>query len=528
MAGGSVQIDPLIGREEDLASILAVLEMSRLVTLTGPGGTGKTRLAEAAVQSVRASGREAWFVDCSELEDSSLVAAAIVAELNINDTSGREPTAVLVDALQDRDVVLALDNLEHLDRAGRRATALLEGLEGLRVLATSRVPLGVRGEVELPVAPLELPSASTPAALLASPAGRLFAKRAGARLPWAAVDDETALEVATLLRRLDGLPLAIELAAARTKLLSVAQIRERLHDRFRLLAGGGRTAVARQRTLEATVDWSYELLSPLERQLLNRLSVFSSGWTLDAAERVCGGRGIDEGEIIDLLARLVDKSLVIVDDGGVEARYRFLETIRQYARDRLVQSREIEPLAQAHLDYFLALAQEAEPKLIGPDQAAWLHRLDVEHDNLRSAMDWSLSDSARRADALPLALRLWAGLRVLQGQHDRARAHAKEGMSCAKSVRDRRGVGWCLHTIAMIEAAAGRARRAAWLYGAGEAVLDSIGAAGQMHVTQVQERYVAPTRETLGETAFRDLANDGRATPIARLMEIDPDSFASA
>src|SRR5918993_2286398 len=154
MAGGSIQIDPLIGREEDLASILAVLETSRLVTLTGPGGTGKTRLAEAAVQSVRASRREAWFVDCSELEDSSLVAAAIVAEMNINDTSGREPTMVLVDALQDREIVLALDNLEQLDRAGRGATDLLERLEGLRVLATSRVPLGVRGEVELPVAPL--------------------------------------------------------------------------------------------------------------------------------------------------------------------------------------------------------------------------------------------------------------------------------------------------------------------------------------------------------------------------------------
>jgi predicted ATPase len=521
-----------IGRRTEVEHLVELLASARLVTLAGAGGSGKTRLAQQV--GVRVAGsfdHGAWFVDLAPTTNPDLLINVVARVLHVSERPGATLEKTLFEWLRQHQLLLILDNCEHLvDACAAFAESALRQAPPLRILATSREALNVPGETVWRVPPLTLPAeadALDPDEMLGFDAIRLFADRAAAVTSFQ-INYDNVKTVADICRRLDGVPLAIELAAARTKLLSVAQIRERLHDRFRLLAGGGRTAVARQRTLEATVDWSYELLSPLERQLLNRLSVFSSGWTLDAAERVCGGRGIDEGEIIDLLARLVDKSLVIVDDGGVEARYRFLETIRQYARDRLVQSREIEPLAQAHLDYFLALAQEAEPKLIGPDQAAWLHRLDVEHDNLRSAMDWSLSDSARRADALPLALRLWAGLRVLQGQHDRARAHAKEGMSCAKSVRDRRGVGWCLHTIAMIEAAAGRARRAAWLYGAGEAVLDSIGAAGQMHVTQVQERYVAPTRETLGETAFRDLANDGRATPIARLMEIDPDSFASA
>ena len=682
-----------IGRRTEVEHLVELLASARLVTLAGAGGSGKTRLAQQV--GVRVAGsfdHGAWFVDLAPTTNPDLLINVVARVLHVSERPGATLEKTLFEWLRQHQLLLILDNCEHLvDACAAFAESALRQAPPLRILATSREALNVPGETVWRVPPLTLPAeadALDPDEMLGFDAIRLFADRAAAVTSFQ-INYDNVKTVADICRRLDGVPLAIELAAARTKLLSVAQIRERLHDRFRLLAGGGRTAVARQRTLEATVDWSYELLSPLERQLLNRLSVFSSGWTLDAAERVCGGRGIDEGEIIDLLARLVDKSLVIVDDGGVEARYRFLETIRQYARDRLVQSREIEPLAQAHLDYFLALAQEAEPKLIGPDQAAWLHRLDVEHDNLRSAMDWSLSDSARRADALPLALRLWwfwakcgyfsegrsrleralleqgnvlpdveartliglvhlagfggdfpsmqtflgraldaarasgdgwseayaldfmsignteahgdvaeslrlarqardvalqstsplawqplalatrligyaalevgrldeagvcfeevlailrshgdvwstgilltdlAGLRVLQGQHDRARAHAKEGMSCAKSVRDRRGVGWCLHTIAMIEAAAGRARRAAWLYGAGEAVLDSIGAAGQMHVTQVQERYVAPTRETLGETAFRDLANDGRATPIARLMEIDPDSFAS-
>jgi non-specific serine/threonine protein kinase len=499
-----------------------------------------------------------------------------------------------------------------------------------------------------------------------------------------ALTPENAAVVTDICRRLDGVPLAIELAAARTKLLSVQQIRERLDDRFRLLAGGGRTAVARQRTLEATVDWSYELLPEAERRLLNRLSVFSDGWTIDAAEQVCGDRGIDRGDVLDLLSRLVDKSLVVVDEHAAERRYRLLETIRQYGRDKLVQSGEAADLGHAHLDYFLALARRAEPRLIGPDQIAWLNVLDAEHDNLRTAIDWSLAEPARRADGLALCVCLWwfwvkhgyfnegqqrleralaeqthvavdvearalvglvhlatfgggwessrafiartlvaaraagdgwaeayalgfdslldaeaggdparwgdsarlardiarassspqawqplalairlvgydalhagrlddasdgfeaslalceqhgdvwssgilltdlAGLRVLQGRLDEARVCVTKALSYCRTIRDRRGTGWCLHTLAMLEAAAGRARRAAWLYGAGQAVLDSIGAAGQAHITQVQDRYLAPARETLGDAAFEAIANEGRATPVAGIVGQDP------
>ena len=204
------------------------------------------------------------------------------------------------------------------------------------------------------------------------------------------------------------MPLAIELAAARVKILSVDQIRERLRDRFRLLAGDRRTVVARQRTLEATVDWSYDLLTETERLLLARLSVFSGGWTLEAAEEVCVGGAIRDGDVLDLLARLVDKSLVIVDDvSDRDRRYRLLETIRQYAQNRLVQLGDAAALSQAHFTYFLTLARRAEPKIVGADQVAWLNLLDLEHDNLRTAIDAGLADPARHRDALTLATSLW-------------------------------------------------------------------------------------------------------------------------
>ena len=218
----------------------------------------------------------------------------------------------------------------------------------------------------------------------------------------------TSTTVAEICRRLDGVPLAIELAAARVKILSVDQIRERLRDRFRLLAGDRRTVVARQRTLEATVDWSYDLLTETERLLLARLSVFSGGWTLEAAEEVCVGGAIRDGDVLELLARLVDKSLVIVDDvSDRDRRYRLLETIRQYAQNRLVQLGDAAALSQAHFTYFLTLARRAEPKIVGADQVAWLNLLDLEHDNLRTAIDAGLADPARHRDVLTLATSLW-------------------------------------------------------------------------------------------------------------------------
>ena len=243
--------------------------------------------------------------------------------------------------------------------------------------------------------------------MLAFDAVRLFADRAAAATSFH-VTPENVATVAEICRRLDGVPLAIELAAARVKILSVDQIRERLSDRFRLLSGDRRTVVARQRTLEATVDWSYDLLTETERLLLARLSVFSGGWTLEAAEEVCAGGPIRGGDVLELLARLVDKSLVIVDDVSDRTRrYRLLETIRQYAQNRLVESGDAAALAQAHFSCFLSLARRAEPKIVGPDQVAWLNLLDLEHDNLRAAIDAGLSDPARHRDTLTLATSLW-------------------------------------------------------------------------------------------------------------------------
>ena len=296
-----------------------------------------------------------------------------------------------------------------MDACAAFTESVLRHAPSLRILATSREALNVPGEVVWRVPPLALPPDSETRGvheMLAFDAIRLFAERAAAVTSFQLTDDNIGI-VADICRRLDGVPLAIELAAARVKLLSAAQIRDRLHDRFRLLAGGARTVVARQRTLEATVDWSYELLSEVERRLLARLAIFSGGWTLEAAEQVCGGGEIDAGDVLELLSRLVDKSLVMVEDSAANPRYRLLETIRQYGRDRLVQSGEIDALGSAHLAYFLAFALEAEPRIIGPEQTAWLTGSNLEHDNLRSAMDWALADASRSEDGLRLATSLW-------------------------------------------------------------------------------------------------------------------------
>jgi tetratricopeptide (TPR) repeat protein len=501
------------------------------------------------------------------------------------------------------------------------------------------------------------------------------------------VTEQNVTVVADICRQLDGVPLAIELAAARAKILSVHQIRERLHDRFRLLAGGGRTVVARHRTLEATVDWSYDLLTEAERCLLARLSVFSGGWTLEAAEEVCAGGAIGDGDVLELLARLVDKSLVIVDDvPGPDRRYRLLETIRQYAQTRLVQLGEAAALGHAHFDCFLTLARRAEPKLVGADQVSWLNRLDLEHDNLRTAIDRGFADAARHHDVLTLATSLWwfwtkrgyltegrqrleraleanhqapsdlqaralvglvhlasfqgdaegtramtaralaaarqagdlwsetyalaytavqeaergdfarsrelgleayatvgrctspfafqplgltlrvlaysalqagdldqagrtfeetiavlrdagetwalgiilsdlGALRVIEGRVADAEACATEALAFCRSLRDRRGVGWCLQSLAMVDTTAGRARRAAWLYGAADALLQSVGATGQVTFSRAQDRYLTLSREAIGESAFRAAYDAGRSMPVRRIMDADPADF---
>jgi predicted ATPase/DNA-binding winged helix-turn-helix (wHTH) protein len=677
-----------VGRERELSDVTALMGTNRLVSLTGVGGSGKTRLAQqAGIRLATTFPHGVWFVDLAPVANPELVPGVVAHALDVPEKAAVTIADTLAEWLRSRHLLLILDNCEHLiDACAVLATSLLRVAPALRILATTREALNVPGECVWLVPPLQLPPASDALAtkdMLAFDAVRLFAERAWAVTSFQ-LTPENVTTVAEICRRLDGVPLAIELAAARVKLLSVDQIRERLRDRFRLLTGDQRTVVARQRTLEATVDWSYDLLTEPERLLLARLSVFAGGWTLEAAEEICAGGAIRDGDVLELLARLVDKSLVLVDDVTArDRRYRLLETIRQYAQNRLGLMGDAAVLAQAHFRYFLTLARRAESKLLGADQVAWLNLLDVEHDNLRTAIDAGLADPARHSEVLTLATSLWwfwtkrgyltegrrrleraldvaqraprdlqaraligvvhlasfqgdaegtrimteraltaareagdpwseafalaftavqaaergefmrskelglearksaerctppfglqplgltsrvlaysalqageldragatfeetiaflreagevwalgiilsdlAALRVIQGRLGEAEVSAREALALCRSLRDRRGVGWCLQSLAMIDTAAGRARRAAWLYGAADALLQSLGAMGQVTFSRVQDRYLTLSREAIGDSAFLETYETGRATPIARIMDAAP------
>jgi predicted ATPase/DNA-binding CsgD family transcriptional regulator len=408
-------LSSFVGREKELAEVKRLLDGNRLLTLTGSGGSGKTRLALTAANE-RVGGFEdgAWLVELASLADPSLVRGAVASALGIREQPGSPPTETLSGYLRTKKMLLVLDNCEHLVEACAELTeALLRTCPNLRVLATSREAFGIAGETRLAVPPLSLPDPRRlPAVedLAHYEAANLFVDRAKAVNPGFALTDRNVMSVAQICYRLDGIPLAIELAAARAKVLSVAQIAARLDDRFALLTDGGRTALARQRTLEAAVDWSHELLSRGERTLLRRLSVFAGGFTLGAAEAVCSGvpaeEEIERGEVLDLLSRLVDKSMVLVAERDGEARYRFLETIRQYASEKLERSGETAEIRRRHAGFFLALAEEAGPELKGPRQGEVLERLETEHDNLRAAMRWLVEKGGVEASAR-LAWALW-------------------------------------------------------------------------------------------------------------------------
>ncbi|GGK64665.1 SARP family transcriptional regulator [Planomonospora parontospora subsp. parontospora] len=408
--GLPAHLTPLIGRADELERIRVLLGGGRLVTLTGPGGTGKTRLATEAAG--RLDG-EVCFVELGPLGDGAEVPQAVLGALGLRETGllsapnrqqpAPDPTGRLVAALTGRSVLLVLDNCEHVvDDAARLADRLLSACPGVRVLATSREALGITGEVLCPVPPLELPGPGDPPERAASV--RLFAERASAVRPdftlgsgpESGADDATARAVVQICRSLDGLPLAIELAAARLRSLTAVEIAARLDDRFRLLSRGSRTAQPRHRTLHAVVGWSWDLLDEDERTMARRLTVFAGGATLEAAERVCGVADAD-----GVLASLVDKSFVEVVGG----RYRMLETIRAFCAERLAEAGEEERLRRAHLDHFLGLAETADPHLRRDGQLEWLERLDHEHDNLHAALH-----RAARAGDLGPALRLLAAL----------------------------------------------------------------------------------------------------------------------
>jgi predicted ATPase/DNA-binding SARP family transcriptional activator/DNA-binding NarL/FixJ family response regulator len=414
-----------IGRERELVEVKRALAMTRLLTLTGVGGSGKTRLAlEVAGDLVGAYPDGVWLAELAPLADPGLVPQAVARALGVKEQPGQPLTDTLAETLRTKRTLLVLDNCEHLlDGAARLVDALLDSCPHLRILATSREALGIAGEVRWTVPSLSMldpQSADTVEELERSESARLFVERASARRPGFSLTPDNTQAVAQICHRLEGIPLAIELAAARVGALSIKQISERLTDSLKLLTGGDRTQVPKQRTLRGTLDWSHELLSTNEKKLFGRLSVFAGGWTLEAAEEVGADGSIEGSDVLDLLGRLVDKSLVVAEAEAQGAvRYRMLEPIRQYARERLEESEEAEAIQRRHAEFFLALAEEAEPEVEGPQQAARLERLEAEHDNLRAALSWSLE----RGEEAELGLRVAGAL----GQFWYLRGYLGEG-----------------------------------------------------------------------------------------------------
>ncbi|MDP9386362.1 MAG: tetratricopeptide repeat protein [Actinomycetota bacterium] len=413
-------VSSFIGREEEVDRVASLVAAHRLVTLTGPGGIGKTRLAlEVARGALPRYSDGAWLAELAGLIEPASVARAVAATFPVRDVRCRELTDTLVTYLRGRQALLVLDGCEHLIAAcAQLASALLRACPGLSVLATSRESMGVAGETVWRLAELHVaPRGETrPDAHAACEAVRLFVDRASTIQPRFSLTPESAPVVAEICRRLDGLPLAIELAAARVEVLSPAEIAQAIDDRFAFLTGGCRSGPLRHQTLLGAVDWSYELLSEPERALFRRLSVFAGGFTVESAEPVCGEAEV--GEVFDLLVRLVVKSLVVADTSTPQARYRLLDTIRAYGRQRLVEAGEAAELEASHARWCVGLAEQAEGELSGPAQRLWLERLEAEHDNLRSALGWALDE--RRSE---LALRL-AGALVLFW---RVRGHFSEG-----------------------------------------------------------------------------------------------------
>ncbi len=409
-----IQLTSFIGREKELADVKRLLTNTHLLTLIGPGGTGKTRLSlQAAIDLLETFLHGAWLVELAPISNPSLVASTVAAALNLPAEVHRPAIDMLCDYLRERELLIILDNCEHLvDACARTVDRLLRAAPKLRIIASSREALGIAGEVSYRVPSLGLPNLKdlpTFESLNQNEAVRLFSERAASAVSTFRLTNENAPALAQICHRLDGIPLAIELASAKIRALSVEQIAKRLDDRFRLLTDGNRTALERHQTLRATLDWSHNLLSREEQILFRRLSIFVNGWTLEAAEFICSDEstsgGVRSEDVQNLLEHLVNKSLVSAEEWQSETRYRMLETMRQYAGEKLIDAGESESLRQRHLEYYLNLAETATPHLIKPEQLEWLARLEAEHENMRSALEWSLGKE-RPEYALRLAAAL--------------------------------------------------------------------------------------------------------------------------
>jgi predicted ATPase/DNA-binding CsgD family transcriptional regulator len=401
-----VPLTSFVGRQRELEEIEQLLTHARLVTLIGPPGVGKTRLAlvlGAALVDHFADG--VWLIDLAPASEPDQVVQAIAAATGVREAPGRALDATLTEALRSQELLLILDNCEHLVAACAIATQnLLRTCPGVRVLATSREPLRAAGETTWRVPALSIPEprqassgVSTASALAEYEAIQLFVERARAALPNFALTEHEAAAVVSICRQLDGLPLAVELAAARVRSLGIEQLARRLDDRFRVLVDGDRAVMPRQQTLLALLDWGHALLTEPEQVLLRRLSIFSGGWLLDAAEAVCAGDGLEKSAVVPLLLQLVDKSHVMADHEDGDVRYRLLETLRQYAAEKLKQAGEERALRVRHLAYFVELAEHAEDRLWGPDEAFWFDRLERESLNFRAALEWSTTLQSQAA-----------------------------------------------------------------------------------------------------------------------------------
>jgi len=407
------QLTSFIGREKESEEVRKLVHANRIITLTGSGGAGKTRLSlHVGAECLQHFPDGVWFVELAPVTDPALIPQTLLAIFNLREDAQRVPLEVLLDHLRPKTILLMLDNCEHLIEAcAQTSEILLRACPKLKILASSREALGIAGEV-----PYRVPSLATPnpehlpslEKLSELDSIRLFIERATTAKSDFILTKANASFVAQICFRLDGIPLALELAAARMKMLSPEQIAVRLDDRFRLLTGGARTALPRQQTLRAMIDWSYSLLSEPEKTLFRRLAVFVGGWTLEAAESVCNEErgGVD---VLDLLTRLVDKSLVYIEESTGEIRYHRLETIRQYSREKFFETDEVETIRDRHLAFHVKYAEIAEEHMRGRARVAWMHRLEAEQDNMRTAMEWGLarnSESALRiAASLPI---FWA------------------------------------------------------------------------------------------------------------------------
>ena len=513
-----LQVTSLVGREKEVAEVLRLMQETRLLTLTGSGGCGKTRLAlQAAAEMLDGTGSGVWFFELAPLTDPALVPQTVAAVLGIKETPGKDPTRNLVDHLASKYILLVLDNCEHILAAcAALADSLLHGCPRVLILATSREGLGIAGETTYRVPSLSLPDPNEPQTqenLARYESVRLFTERARQVETTFAVTDQNAGALASVCHRLDGIPLAIELAAARIRSLTLEDINARLDHRFRLLTGGSRTALPRQQTLRSLIDWSYDLLNESEKALLCRLSVFAGGFSLESAEQVCAGGPFEEPEVLDLLASLCDKSLVSAEPAGSTVRYRILETVRQYGRDRLLEGGDCELWRDRHLDHFLAFAEEAEQELTKQDQQSWFDRVEREHDNLRAALEWCNAPSIKAEYGLRVAVALWrfwlvhgylcegrdrieralingkrgdaeirakalnaaGNLTQQQGDYEAARALYQESLAIFSELGDRRRIAGSLVNLGNLAKAQGKYPAARDLYEEGLVIFRELG-----------------------------------------------------